>query len=131
MKVNYKQLYFQLKQQEKALLSKLHPVDEVKANELPEDFNQNGWQLTVEKLEQLTAKLNELQQLKGNRLTPPFYKSIYNRALIGINEANKLIEKLLTESTDLNYEEEVQKLTVTIVELQKEVDGQLKLDIQE
>lgn len=131
MKVNYKQLYFQLKQQEKALLAKLNPVDETKVNEIPEDFNQNGWELTVEKLDQLSLKLQELQQLKGNRLTPPFYKSIFNRALIGINEANKLIEKLQTETIDLDFEEEVQKLTVAIVELQKEVDGQLKLDIQE
>lgn len=121
MKVNYKTLYTVLNQQKKELLNKLNPQQKESINEIPEDFNQNGWELTIEKLDALREKLVQLSELKGNLLTPQFYRPIYNRALIATNEADKLIEKILLDKTEINYELEVTKLNLEIVQLQQEL----------
>jgi len=118
MKVNHKQLYLGLKQQAKVLEALLNPVaDGEKVNETPENFNQVGWDLTIEKVELMVAKMKELREVKGKRLTPQFYRSIYNRALIAISEADKLLETLTTESAEIDYEAECVKLTAKIYEL--------------
>lgn len=118
MKVNHKQLYTALKQQAKVLQAQLNPVDNVeKVNEIPENFNQVGWDLTIEKVELMLLKLKELRDNKGKRLTPQFYRSIYNRALIAINESDKLLETLTTESEDIDYEAECVKLNAEIYQL--------------
>lgn len=122
-KVNYKQLYLGLSQQAKALRAQLNPVEDggEKVNEIPENFNQIGWDLTIEKAELMVAKMKQLRDIKGNRLTPQFYRSIYNRALIAINEADKLIETLTTETANIDYEAEVPKLNAEIVSLQNQI----------
>lgn len=123
MKVNYKQLYLGLNQQAKALRNQLNPVaaEVEKVNEIPENFNQIGWDTTIEKIELMVSKMKQLREIKGKRLTPQFYRSIYNRALIACGEADKLIETLTAENTEINYEAEVLKLNVEIVNLQTQL----------
>lgn len=122
MKVNHKQLYLGLKQQAKALQLQLNPVaNGEQVNEIPENFNQIGWDLTIEKVELMLSKMKELRENKGKRLTPQFYRTIYNRALIAINEADKLLETLTLESAELDYEAECVKLTAEIYELNKQL----------
>lgn len=122
MKVNYKQLYLGLNQQAKSLREKLNPVvDADKVNEIPENFNQIGWNVSIEKVELMISKMKQLVAVKGNRLTPQFYRSIYNRALIATGEADKLIESLAAETTDINYEVEANKLNGEIFQLQAKI----------
>jgi hypothetical protein len=122
MKINYKQLYLGLNQQAKSLRDQLNPIAEVeKVNEIPDNFNQIGWDATIEKVELMVSKMKQLKEVKGKRLTPQFYRSIYNRALIACGEADKLIETLAAESTDINYEAEVTKLNGEIVQLQSQI----------
>lgn len=122
MKVNYKQLYTGLKQQAKVLQNELTPnVNDEKVNEIPENFNQIGWNVTIEKIELMVEKMKKLREIKGNRLTPQFYRSIYNRALIASNEADKLIEILTTETAEIDYESEVKKLNNEIFQLQLQI----------
>lgn len=122
-KVNYKQLYLGLMQQAKALKAQLNPVEEggERVNEIPDNFNQIGWDLTIEKVELMVAKMKQLREIKDKRLTPQYYRSIYNRALIAINESDKLIETLTTETANINYEAEVPKLNAEIVALQNQI----------
>lgn len=97
---NERKLYMSLREK----LTALQPKAETEQpNQLPENFNQVGWDLTIEKLEVLIAKLKELREKKGKRLTPPYYQYVYNRALIGINESDKLLEKLTIESASLEF----------------------------
>lgn len=97
---NERKLYMSLREK----LTALQPKGEAEQpNQLPENFNQVGWDLTIEKLEVLIAKLKELREKKGKRLTPPYYQYVYNRALIGINESDKLLEKLTIESASLEF----------------------------
>lgn len=97
---NERKLYMSLREK----LTALQPKAETEQpNQLPENFNQVGWDLTIEKLEVLIAKLKELREKKGKRLTPPYYQYVYNRALIGINESDKLLEKLTIESANLEF----------------------------
>lgn len=119
MKVNYKQMYLMLKQQEKVLNNQIAPNTTFeKVNEVPENFNQIGWDLTIEKMEQLLEKMKDVRVIKGKRLTPQFYRSILNRALIGINEINKLQETISADVDDsMNYELECIKLTAEINQL--------------
>lgn len=97
---NERKLYMSLREKLNALQPK---AETEQPNQLPENFNQVGWDLTLEKLELLIAKLTELREKKGKRMTPPFYQYIYNRALIGINEADKLLEKLTIENATLEF----------------------------
>lgn len=118
MKVNHKQVYMVLKQQAKALQEQLNPSPEVEqVNVIPENFNQVGWDITIEKVELMVSKLKQLRELKGKRLTPQFYRSIYNRALIAINEADKLLETLSIDSADIDYEAECIKLNAEIYQM--------------
>lgn len=97
---NERKLYMSLREK----LTALQPNAETEQpNQLPENFNQVGWDLTIEKLEVLIAKLKELREKKGKRLTPPYYQYVYNRALIGIKESDKLLEKLTIESASLEF----------------------------
>lgn len=122
MKVNYKQVYGVLSQQVKALRHQLHPVEgETVVNEIPSNFNQIGWDLTIEKAELMVEKLKKLRDNKGKRLTPQFYRSIFNRALIAIGEADKLLESFTAETKEIDYEAEVLKLNAEFVELQNEL----------
>lgn len=117
MKVNHKQMYSMLKQQAKALQEQLTPSAE-QVNEIPENFNQTGWNSTIEKVELMLEKMKQLREVKGNRLTPQFYRSIYNRSLIANNEIDKLHETLIASADEsVNYEAECVKLTSTIYEL--------------
>lgn len=125
MKVNHKQMYLLLRQQVRALQPK---AETERANHIPENFNQIGWELTEKKLEELLAKLKELRARKGNRLTPQFYRTIYNRALIGMNEADKLAETLSVEDGSINFEAENIKLMAQIQELQAKQKAPNKTD---
>ena len=132
MKVNHKQLYLGLKQQAKALQAQLNPLaDAEKVNEIPENFNQVGWDLTIEKVELMVSKMKQLRDNKGKRLTPQFYRSIYNRALIAISEADKLLEIITTESTDIDYEAECVKLNAEIFNLNNLLAEKAKAELNE
>lgn len=127
MKVNYKQLYLGLRQQLKSLENQLNPVTETeKVNEIPDNFNQIGWDATIEKVELMLEKLKQLKEIKGKRLTPQFYRSIYNRSLIACNEADKLYETLTAENIEIDYESEVIKLNAEIVKLQNKLAEKAK-----
>jgi hypothetical protein len=123
MKVNQKAMYLMLKQQAKSLQNQISPAANVEqVNEVPENFNQNGWDSTIEKVEQMLEKMKQLRDVKGNRLTPPFYRSIYNRALIANNEIEKLKETLsLPVDTSIDYEAECVKLNAEIYTLNIQV----------
>lgn len=122
MKVNQKQMYLQLRQQVRALEMQLNPPAE-RANSIPENFNQVGWDTTIEKLEELIAKMKQLREIKGKRLTPQFYRSIYNRALIGMNEVDKLQEKLSVDVGNIDFEAENKKLVAKLHELHQQVEA--------
>lgn len=122
MKVNQKQMYLQLRQQLKALEMQLNPPAE-RVNAIPENFNQVGWDTTIEKLEELIAKMKQLREIKGKRLTPQFYRSIYNRALIGMNEVDKLQEKLSVDVGNIDFEAENKKLVAKLHELHQQVEA--------
>lgn len=122
MKVNHKQMYLQLRQQLKALEMQLNPPTE-KANSIPENFNQVGWDTTIEKLEILIEKMKQLREIKGKRMTPQFYRSIYNRALIGASEVDKMYEKLSVEVGEIDFEAENKKLVAKLHELHKQLES--------
>lgn len=122
MKVNYKQMYAMLKQQRQALVIQLNPEQSAdKVNEIPENFNTTGWDTTIEKVEIMLEKMKKLKEIKGTRLTPQFYRSIYNRALIASGEADKLIESLVEQNADIDYEVEVIALNAEIAKLHTEL----------
>jgi phage shock protein A len=122
MKVNHKQLFLGLRQQQKALLAQLQPAGTAdKVNEIPENFNQVGWDTTIEKMEQLLEKMKELRANKGKRLTPQFYRSIYNRCIIAIGESDKLLETLTVDDDSIDYETESFKLMAEISKLKEQV----------
>lgn len=122
MKVNHKQMYLNLRQQVRALEMQLNPPAE-KANSIPENFNQVGWDTTIEKLEELIVKMKQLREIKGKRMTPQFYRSIYNRALIGMNEVDKLQEKLSVDVDNIDFEAENKKLVAKLHELHLQVEA--------
>lgn len=122
MKVNHKQMYLQLRQQLKALEMQLNPPAE-RVNAIPENFNQVGWDTTIEKLEILIEKMKQLREIKGKRLTPQFYRTIYNRALIGISEIDKMYEKLSVDDEEIDFEAENMKLIAKVHELNKQVEA--------
>lgn len=130
MKVNYKQLYLMLNQQAKSLQNVLTPDESVKrVNEIPENFNQVGWDLTIEEVESMLVKMKKLREVKGNRLTPQFYRSIYNRAIIAHNEADKLMETLTApKDSDIDYEAECNTLTTKINALNIQIAEKAKLE---
>lgn len=122
MKVNYKQMYAMLKQQRQSLVSQLNPEQAAdKVNEIPENFNTTGWDTTIEKVELMLEKMKKLKEIKGTRLTPQFYRSIYNRALIASGEADKLIESLTEQNSEIDYEVEVIALNAEIAKLHTEL----------
>lgn len=132
MKINHKQMFLMLKAQEKSLKEQLAPAVNVeKVNEVPENFNQIGWDITIEKVETMLTKMKELREMKGNRLTPQFYRSIYNRALIANNEIDKLQETLQTDSLELDFQAECVKLTAQIAQLNIQVAEKAAKDAAE
>lgn len=131
MKVNHKQMYLMLKQQAKALQSQISPAaNSEQVNEVPENFNQIGWDATIEKVEQMLEKLKQLRASKGKRLTPQFYRSIYNRSLIAIVEADKMFETLTAENTEIDYEAECVKLNAEIYTLNIQAAEKAAADAQ-
>lgn len=132
MKVNHKQLYTMLKQQAKVLNNQLTPDTTAKrVNEIPENFNQTGWDVTIVEVEIMLENMKKLREHKGNRLTPQFYRSIYNRALIANNECEKLMETLTaSEIPDMDYEAECAKLTAEIHTLNIQVAEKVKIETE-
>lgn len=118
MKVNHKQMFALLKQQVKVLQNQINPAAASESvNQIPENFNQAGWDTTIEKVELMLSKMKALREVKGKRLTPQFYRSIYNRALIANNEIDKLHEALTSTDDNIDFESECVKLTAQIHEL--------------
>lgn len=107
-------MYLGLLAQRNALLG-VSPTPEG-VNEFPSNFNQVGWDLTVSLTEEMLSKMKKLQSIKGKRLTPQFYGSIYNRAKIAIRELDKQIEGLETSGVD--YAAECMNLISEIAALQ-------------
>ena len=130
MKVNHKQMYLNLRQQVRALEMQLNPPAE-KVNAIPENFNQVGWDTTIEKLEILIEKMKQLREIKGKRLTPQFYRSIYNRALIGMNEVDKLQEKLSVDVDNIDFEAENKKLIAKLHELHLQVEAKESVPVSQ
>lgn len=111
-------MYLMLKQQAKALQNQISPAANAEqVNEVPENFNQIGWDATIQKVEQMLEKLKHLRTVKGKRLTPQFYRSIYNRAIIACGEADKMVETLTAENTEIDYAAECVKLNAEIYTL--------------
>lgn len=118
MRVNYKQMYLLLLQERRALLEKAQP----KVG-LPDDFNQKGWDETIEQVENLLAKLKELREMKGKRLTPRFFQGIYTMALGKNRDADRLLERWRAETAELDFEAECAKLTVENQELRAKLEA--------
>lgn len=120
-KVNHKQMYSLLKSQVKVLQNQLSPtVDQV--NEIPPDFNQTGWDTTIVKVEQMLEGMKRLREVRGKRLTPQFYRTIYNRAIIANGEIGKMYETLTAEADDnIDFEAECIKLNAEIYDLNNKV----------
>lgn len=115
MKINYKQMVLTLKHQVKELEGIINPAGVVdKVNEIPDNFNQVGWDTTIEKVESMLVKMKELRELKGKLLTPQFYRSIYNRSIIALGELDRAIDSRLSENADINYEAEYFRLTAEV-----------------
>jgi len=118
MRVNYKQMYLLLLQERRALLEKVQP----KAT-LPDNFNHKGWDDTIEQVENLLAKLKELRELKGKRLTPRFFQGIYTMALGKNRDADRLLERWRAESAELDFEAECAKLTAENQQLRAQLEA--------
>lgn len=118
MRVNYKQMYLLLLQERRALLEKLQP----KAT-LPDNFNHTGWDDTIEQVENLLAKLKELRELKGKRLTPRFFQGIYTMALGKNRDADRLLERWRAESAEVDFEAECAKLTAENQQLRAQLEA--------
>lgn len=118
MRVNYKQMYLLLLQERRALLEKLQP----KAT-LPDNFNHQGWDDTIEQVESLLAKLKELRELKGKRLTPRFFQGIYTMAVGKNRDADRLLERWRAESAEVDFEAECAKLTAENQKLRAELEA--------
>lgn len=115
---NERKLYLSLREK---LISLQPKTQTEQPNQLPENFNQTGWDLTIEKVETLLVKLKELKEKKGKRLTPPFYRYVYNRAVIGIIESDKLLEKLTIENASREFlQAENLRMMVEIQKLEQE-----------
>lgn len=119
MRVNYKQMYLLLLQERRSLLTKL----EGKAR-LPERFNQTGWDDTIEAVETLLAKLKELRELKGKRLTPRFFQGIYTQSVNKIRDADRLLERWRAEIADIDFEAECFRLTMENQKLRAKLEAQ-------
>ena len=118
MRVNYKQMYLLLLQERRALLEKVQP----KAT-LPDNFNHKGWDATIEQVENLLAKLKELRELKGKRLTPRFFQGIYTMALGKNRDADRLLERWRAESAELDFEAECARLTAENQQLRAQLEA--------
>jgi len=118
MRVNYKQMYLLLLQERRALLEKVQP----KAS-LPDNFNHKGWDDTIEQVENLLAKLKELRELKGKRLTPRFFQGIYTMAVGKNRDADRLLERWRAESAELDFEAECAKLTAENQQLRAQLEA--------
>lgn len=118
MRVNYKQMYLLLLQERRALLEKLQP----KAT-LPDNFNHTGWDVTIEQVENLLAKLKELRELKGKRLTPRFFQGIYTMAVGKNRDADRLLERWRAESAEVDFEAECAKLTAENQQLRAQLEA--------
>lgn len=118
MKINYKQMVQALNHQIKELKGIINPTEVVdKVNEIPENFNQKGWDTTIEKVESMLELMKQLRAVKGNLLTPQFYRSIYNRALIATGELERAIESRKPSVENVNYEQEYFRLTAEVNDL--------------
>lgn len=118
MRVNYRKMYLLLLEERRALLEKLQP----KAT-LPEGFNQTGWDDTIEQVENLLAKLKELREMKGKRLTPRFFQGIYTMAVGKNRDADRLLERWRAESAELDFEAECAKLTAENQKLRAQLEA--------
>lgn len=118
MRVNYKQMYLLLLQERRALLEKLQP----KAT-LPDNFNHKGWDDTIEQVENLLAKLKELRELKGKRLTPRFFQGIYTMAVGKNRDADRLLERWRAESAEVDFEAECARLTAENQKLRAQLEA--------
>jgi len=118
MRVNYKQMYLLLLQERRALLEKLQP----KAT-LPDNFNHKGWDDTIEQVENLLAKLKELRELKGKRLTPRFFQGIYTMAVGKNRDADRLLERWRAESAEVDFEAECARLTAENQKLRAKLEA--------
>ena len=125
MRVNYKQLYLLLLQERRSLLSELEGKPR-----LPETFNQTGWDDTIEAVEILLAKLKELRELKGKRLTPRFFQGIYTQSVNKIRDADRLLERWKADVDDIDFEAECARLTEENLELRAELEAKARTNGQ-
>lgn len=118
MRVNYKQMYLLLLQERRSLLNKLEGKPR-----LPEGFNQTGWDDTIEAVETLLAKLKELRELKGKRLTPRFFQGIYSQCINKIRDADRLLERWKVDIEDIDFEAECTRLTAENQQLRAKLEA--------
>lgn len=125
MRVNYKQLYLLLLQERRSLLTELEGKPR-----LPDTFNQTGWDDTIEAVETLLAKLKELRELKGKRLTPRFFQGIYTQSVNKIRDADRLLERWKADVDDIDFEAECARLTEENLELRAELEAKVRTNGQ-
>lgn len=118
MSVNHKQMYIFMKQ-ETERLEKLLNGEEVVPTEIPADFNQRGWDLTIVAVEKMLDKMKQARAVKGKRMTPQFFRSIFSRTLLADVDLNKFITNATPIPDDLDFQAECIKLTARLYDLQR------------
>lgn len=115
-----KQMYTMLKQQINSLKKQLSGEAAI-PNEIPKDFNQKGWDLTIASVENMLTKMKEARDVKGKRMTPQFFRSIFNRTVLADSELDKFIESVTAvEDTNIDYGAECIRLTAELHELNQQ-----------
>lgn len=122
IKPNQKQMYELLMQQVKAARAELNPDQATgQVNVIPENFNQIGWDTTIEAVRTMLEKMIQLREVKGKLLTPQFFRSIYNRCLIADGEIDRLYDKITMDSDSIDFDAEVIRLNGELFQLNQQL----------
>lgn len=116
MSAAQKQMYAMMKNEVERLEKELNG-EHVVPNEIPSDFNQTGWDLTIQAVENMLEKMKAARDVKGKRLTPQFFRSIFNRTILADADLNKFMSMAKPEDTNIDYGAETIKLTAKLHEL--------------
>lgn len=120
MSTNYKSMYKALKQQ----IDTLRNVKSGTTPTIGKDFNQKGWEQTISLVEVMLEKMKEANASKGKRMTPQFFRAIFNRAVNAIEELDKAAESKKLEGTDFDYEKACKEMSQEIADLLKETSNE-------
>jgi hypothetical protein len=117
-KIDFVQLYKDLIKEKKKLTAPVTTAsNETDKVEIPEDFNQSGWALTKKAVTELLNKIEIFEAVKEKRMTPQFYKAVYNRAIVATGEINTILERIeVAKQVEIviDYETAVTELMIQI-----------------